>query len=215
MSDANATIRAVDEAMDMIDAFSKEVHDLRAHASFEINEIMAVAESKRRVSEAYRDLAYRCAIRGEELKDEWTRLCLDIIDQAEEAKRVLGAYIRKLGRISGNSGQKEPEYYVVIVDSQKYPQIAEHIKRAQKMGSPEFVTLERGEAADRRKASLANIKVRNIYDRDEWPMAVFKEGGEGANVVYIESRDNRGAGSSIGWQMRKLPNGAKVRVRVI
>ena len=108
-----------------------------------------------------------------------------------------------------------PEYYVVIVDSRKHPQTAEHIKMAQTMGFPEFVTLGRTDAAERRKASLADVKASPIYDRDEWPMAVFEEGGQGANVVYIEGRDNRGAGSSIGWQMRGFPDGSRVRVRVI
>lgn len=30
MSDANATIKAVDEAMDIMDEVSKEIHDLKA-----------------------------------------------------------------------------------------------------------------------------------------------------------------------------------------
>lgn len=46
-------------------------------------------------------------------------------------------------------------------------------------------------------------------------MAVFREGGAGANVVHLEEKDNRGAGSLIGWQMRKIPDGARVRIRVI
>ena len=131
-------------------------------------------------------------------------------------------YIRKLNRInySGETtgfsgGGHGPEYYVVIVDSQKYPQTAEHIRMAQTMGFPEFVTLGRADAAERRKASLADVKTSSIYDRDEWPMAVFEEGGQGADVEYIEGRDNRGAGSSIGWQMRRFPDGSRVRVRVI
>lgn len=45
--------------------------------------------------------------------------------------------------------------------------------------------------------------------------ACFKEGGAGAHVMYVAGTDNRGAGSYMGWQMRGLPDGAKVRVRVI
>ena len=103
----------------------------------------------------------------------------------------------------------------MIVDSDRYPQTAEHIMTAQTMGFPEFVTLGRTDAAVRRKASLAEVKASPIYDRDEWPMAVFEEGGHGASVVYVEGRDNRGAGSSISWQMRNFPDGSRVRVRVI
>lgn len=175
-----------------------------------------------RKKERYEGLQYQSSIRGSELEAEWVGLCKQTIDLVEDSKRVMADYIRKLNRInySGgltgfSSGGHEPKYYVVIVDSRKYPQTAEHIRMAQTMGFPEFVTLGRADAAERRKASLADVKASQIYDRDEWPMAVFEEGGQGANIVYIEGRDNRGAGSSIGWQMRGFPDGSRVRVRVI
>lgn len=175
-----------------------------------------------RQKEKYESLLYQSNTRGNELEAEWRVLCNQTIDLVEDSKRVMADYIRKLNRINysggstgGSSGGHGPEYYVVIVDSRKYPQTAEHIKMAQTMGFPEFVTLGRADAAERRKASLADVKASPIYDRDEWPMAVFEEGGQGANVVYIEGRDNRGAGSSIGWQMRGFPDGSRVRVRVI
>ena len=175
-----------------------------------------------RKKERYEGLQYQSSTRGSELEAEWVGLCKQTIDLVEDSKRVMADYIRKLNRInySGgltgfSSGGHEPKYYVVIVDSRKYPQTAEHIRMAQTMGFPEFVTLGRADAAERRKASLADVKASQIYDRDEWPMAVFEEGGQGANIVYIEGRDNRGAGSSIGWQMRGFPDGSRVRVRVI
>lgn len=175
-----------------------------------------------RKKERYEGLQYQSSTRGSELEAEWVGLCKQTIDLVEDSKRVMADYIRKLNRInySGgltgfSSGGHEPKYYVVIVDSRKYPQTAEHIRMAQTMGFPEFVTLGRADATERRKASLADVKASQIYDRDEWPMAVFEEGGQGANIVYIEGRDNRGAGSSIGWQMRGFPDGSRVRVRVI
>lgn len=175
-----------------------------------------------RQKEKYESLQYQSSTRGSELEAEWVGLCKQTIGLVEDSKRVMADYIRKLNRInySGgltgvSSGGHGPEYYVVIVDSRKYPQTAEHIRMAQTMGFPEFVTLGRADTAERRKASLADVKASQIYDRDEWPMAVFEEGGQGANIVYIEGRDNRGAGSSIGWQMRGFPDGSRVRVRVI
>lgn len=175
-----------------------------------------------RKKERYEGLQYQSSTRGSELEAEWVGLCKQTIDLVEDSKRVMADYIRKLNRINYSGGLTgfsrgghEPEYYVVIVDSRKYPQTAEHIRMAQTMGFPEFVTLGRADAAERRKASLADVKASQIYDRDEWPMAVFEEGGQGANIVYIEGRDNRGAGSSIGWQMRGFPDGSRVRVRVI
>lgn len=251
MSDVNVIITAVDKGMDIMDSYEREVEDLRAHVTFDIQSVIAAVEREKsfveqqiddvsyssyednddsgdgidhinRQKNSYERLLYQVNTRGSELEAEWRGMCNQTIELAEDSKRVMAEYIRKLNRIS-YSGESTvlsgsghgPEYYVVIVDSRKYPQTAEHIKMAQMMGFPEFVTLSRADAAERRKASLAGVKASSIYDRDEWPMAVFKEGGEGANVVYIEGRDNRGAGSSIGWQMRGFPDGSRVRVRVI
>lgn len=161
---------------------------------------------------------------GERLKQEWEDLCIRSIQTTKDANHVMGEYIRKLN-LSGlynqqpvhspNSGNGSPGYHVIVIDSEKYPQTAEHIKRALKMGLPEIVTIERTMAATRRKQSLSEVRARSIYDRDEWPMAVFSEGGDGANVIYVAGSDNRGAGASISWQMRNLPNGTRVRIRVI
>ena len=133
----------------------------------------------------------------------------------------MGEYIFQLNKIIIGEGRTyesihaKPGYYVIVVDSKRYPQTAEHIRFAIKKGMPDFVTLGREDAADRRKASLRGIKTRPEYDRDEWPMACFVEGGDGADVWYIDRRDNRGAGSSIGWQMRGIPDGSTVRLRLI
>lgn len=252
MSDVNVIITAVDKGMDVIDGYEREVEDLRAHVVFDIYSVIAAVEREKsfveqevdnlcyssfeetednpgdkaevlgRQREMFDRLLYLTSTRGEELESEWRGLCGQTFDLAEDSKRLMANYIRKLNRINYSGGVTVfsssghgPEYYVVIVDSQKYPQTAEHIRMAQTMGFPEFVTLGRADAAERRKASLADVKASPIYDRDEWPMAVFEEGGQGADVAYIEGRDNRGAGSSIGWQMRGFPDGSKVRVRVI
>lgn len=252
MSDVNAIITAVDKGMDIMDGYEREVEDLCAHVAFDIQSVIATVEREKsfveqkiddasyssdedsdddlgesidclyRRNERYESLLYQSNTRGSELEAEWRGMCNQTIELAEDSKRIMADYIRKLNRInySGeptgfSNGGHGPEYYVVIVDSRKYPQTAEHIRMAQIMGFPQFVTLGRADAAERRKASLSDVKASPIYDRDEWPMAVFKEGGQGANVVYIEGRDNRGAGSSIGWQMRGFPDGSRVRVRVI
>ena len=47
MSDVNATIKAVDEAMDIMDEVSKEIHDLKAHVCFDINEMIAAVEREK------------------------------------------------------------------------------------------------------------------------------------------------------------------------
>ena len=171
MSDANATIKAVDEAMDIMDEVSKEIHDLKAHICFDINELIAAVEREkwrseeweenRNQSEALGELCYECKKWGEELTEEWTGLCMSLADLADNAKHVMGEYMRKLNKISrtteptqGCIGRPGSEYYVVVVDSRKYPQTAEHIKRAQKMGFSEYVTLDRNGTDERRKNPL-------------------------------------------------------------
>lgn len=217
-------IQSVIAAVEREKSFVEQKIDDASYSSYEDSndDLSEGIDCLYRQNERYENLLYQSNTRGSELEAEWRDLCNQTIDLVEDSKRVMADYIRKLNRInySGDStgfssGEHGPEYYVVIVDSRKYPQTAEHIRVAQTMGFPEFVTLGRADAAERRKSSLADVKASPIYDRDEWPMAVFEEGGQGANVVYIEGRDNRGAGSSIGWQMRGFPDGSRVRVRVI
>jgi hypothetical protein len=57
---------------------------------------------------------------------------------------------------------------------------------------------------------LRGIKTVPGLDRDEWPMAMFKEGGKGASVRLINPSDNRGLGSYIKNQCRDLPNDSVV-----
>ena len=171
MSDANATIKAVDEAMDIMDEVSKEIHEVKAHICFDINERIAAAEREkwrseeweenRNQTEAHGELCYECKKWGEELTEEWTELCMSMADLADNAKHVMGAYMGKLNKISRTTepaqvciGRPGSEYYVVVVDSRKYPQTAEHIKRAQKMGFSEYVTLDRNGTDERRKSPL-------------------------------------------------------------
>ena len=50
---------------------------------------------------------------------------------------------------------------------------------------------------------------------DEYPPAMFKEGGSGASVRAIDPRDNMSAGACIRNQCEGLSNGAKIRVNVV
>ncbi|WP_423815646.1 NucA/NucB deoxyribonuclease domain-containing protein [Ralstonia solanacearum species complex bacterium KE056] len=49
---------------------------------------------------------------------------------------------------------------------------------------------------------------------DEYPPAMFKEGGAGASVRAISPRDNMSAGACIGNACRGLPDGTRVRINV-
>jgi hypothetical protein len=52
-------------------------------------------------------------------------------------------------------------------------------------------------------------------DRDEYPPAMFKEGGKDSSVRNIDPSDNRDAGACIGNQCRGLPDGTKVDIEVL
>ncbi|MGM3184507.1 hemagglutinin repeat-containing protein, partial [Dickeya oryzae] len=106
---------------------------------------------------------------------------------------------------------KEPK--VVIVDKAKYPESARHIEDAQQAGHPTVLTIDRGGASERRKESLKDTPTVPGLDRDEYPPAMFKEGGSGASVRLITPSDNRGAGACIGAQCRGLPDGSSVIIK--
>ncbi len=135
--------------------------------------------------------------------------------------------------------------YEIKVNPTKYPESAEHIEHAQsgKIYSgddytigpkkSDVLTIDRAGAADRRKswqqARKDDVPARSDRDRDEYPPAMFSEGGHDAatgktpSLRYIEKSDNRGAGSTMGNDLRRgwadhhgagLPNGARVRILV-
>ena len=163
-----------------------------------------------------------CEGYGTELIEQLNDMCRGASELVDAGLCEMGRYISKLNRISGieqsSSGNfsKDGCYtYVCVIDSSRYPQTAEHIRTAQNMGLPSVLTIDREKAADRRKASLEGVRMNKLYDRDEYPCAVFQEGGSGADVVYIEGSDNRGAGSHMRWQMNNMPDGSQVRIRVV
>lgn len=100
----------------------------------------------------------------------------------------------------------------VYVPSDKYPESAQHIQDAQNNGQPSVLTIDRGGAQGRRAAAMNGQPTVPGRDRDEYPPAMFGEGGAGASVRPISPSDNRGAGSCVGAQCRGLPDGSRVRI---
>ena len=98
----------------------------------------------------------------------------------------------------------------IKIDGTKYPESAKHLKDSGYNGKT--VTIDRAGAAQRRKDALSGVKSKPKLDRDEMPPAVFQEGSQ--SVRHIPSADNRGAGASIGNQLRGIPNAVKVRLIV-
>lgn len=116
----------------------------------------------------------------------------------------------------------------LTLDSKVYPETAGHIRDAIKKGCPDIVTLQRNGSTNkkkvkkRRRESLKGHKCQKGKDRDEWPMAMFKEGGKNnncpnnvADVLHISPSDNRGAGSSIKAALSHLSDGVRVKFKII
>ena len=100
----------------------------------------------------------------------------------------------------------------VYIDPNKYPAAAGHAEDAQKAGQPDVVTVQTPGASGRRAAATSGTSTQAGTDRDEYPPAVTAEGGKGASVRNIPSQDNRGAGASVGQQIRDVPNGGKIQI---
>ncbi|NIK75688.1 uncharacterized protein YceK [Paenibacillus castaneae] len=98
----------------------------------------------------------------------------------------------------------------IILPSDRYPETIAHIAAAIEAGASAICTIDRAGAESNRSASLHGVPTKSGYDRDEWPMAMCSEGGEGADIAYISPKDNRGAGSWIGNKLDKYEDGTKV-----
>ncbi|WP_434704939.1 DUF637 domain-containing protein [Pseudomonas sp. Z1-12] len=103
----------------------------------------------------------------------------------------------------------------VTVSKSRFPESAQHIEDAIEAGKPGTLTIDRANAASRRRDSLRGVETKPGLDRDEYPPAMFQEGGQGSSVKHINPSDNRGAGACIGAQCRELPNGTKIRIDVV
>jgi filamentous hemagglutinin len=76
------------------------------------------------------------------------------------------------------------------------------------------LTVDRLGAAGNRNASIGGVDKVPGKHLDEYPPAMFKEGGQGASVRAINPRDNMSAGACIGNACRGLEDGAKVKITV-
>lgn len=234
MSQVQALLTATDQALDALTAYQRELEDVRAHLAFVLRSLdqavqRALWAAGQRLSaleglendDALRLVARRIEALGA-LQMELTARLPDLKQQlavlydrcregSASALRHTAEYARKLNALP-RPANGPPR--VVVVDARRHPASAQHITAAVNMGAPETVTLDRSTVRSNRTGNLRHKPPRREYDRDEYPCAVFREGA-GADVAYIPRGDNRGSGSSIRHQLRGVPNGARVRVRVI
>ena len=234
MSQVQALLTATDQALDALSAYQRELEDVRAHLAFVLRSVdqavqRALWAAGQRLSalegsenddalrlvarriEALGALQMELAARLPDLEQQLAVLYDRCREGSASALRHTAEYARKLNALP-RPANGPPR--VVVVDARRHPASAQHIPAAVNMGAPETVTLDRSTVRSNRTGNLRHKPPRREYDRDEYPCAVFREGA-GADVAYIPRGDNRGSGSSIRHQLRGVPNGARVRVRVI
>jgi len=126
---------------------------------------------------------------------------------------AIGSYLFEQSSPQVQTSSPEADYMLEFPSS-KYPQTAEHIRSAITKGHSAVCTIDRKGAEDNREKSLRGVPTKPRYDRDEWPMAMCREGGSGADIAYISPSDNRGAGSWIANQVEEFPDGTRVKIVV-
>jgi RHS repeat-associated protein len=102
----------------------------------------------------------------------------------------------------------------LVIDGNKHPESAKHAQDALDNGFSGEGTVDRSGASSRRRENIKNVKTETGKDRDEFPPAVLKPAGR-TSVRTITSGDNRGAGASIGQQLKNVPDNTRVQIKVI
>ena len=127
------------------------------------------------------------------------------------------AIAKQLSKMAGKQFGKQGAENVtkeIPISRARYGEGAKHIEDAQRAGHPDVLTIARPGAPSNRKASLGGIPKAPGKQLDEYPPAMFKEGGAGASVRPISPRDNMATGACIGNACRGLANGERVRIKV-
>lgn len=102
----------------------------------------------------------------------------------------------------------------ITLSKRVHGEAAQHADDAIRSGKPDVLTIARPSASANRQASTRGIDKVPGKQLDEYPPAMFKEGGTGASVRAINPRDNMSAGACIGNACRGLSDGARVRIKV-
>lgn len=92
----------------------------------------------------------------------------------------------------------------------RYPAVRAHWERAIAKGWPRTLKVHRKGAERRRSRLLAGMPTRQGKDRDEYPPASARTTVK-ADVAYVDSSQNRGAGSVQGVKLRRYCSGQRFR----
>ena len=106
---------------------------------------------------------------------------------------------------------------VVNLDDVRHQHLIAHERDAIAHGQPRQLTLERDNAAQRRRDDLraAGLPARAGFDRDEYPPAFTEEAGAHSDgrppddVAYVDSSENRSGGAVMGLALRPFCDGQR------
>jgi len=116
--------------------------------------------------------------------------------------------------LASTKGEGGGEPVEINIDPVAHPEAAANAEEALNNGVSGEGVINRAGKDARRADNLSGIPTKKGSDRDEFPPAVIDNGGNGKSVRYINPSDNRGAGASIGNQIRDLPDGTRVVIRI-
>lgn len=149
---------------------------------------------------------------GQQYAQDWRRWYLPFrLPPAESGGGSSG------GNIFGGSGEASDATSVseaIEISSDRFGQAAEHVRDAISAGQPDTLTVDRGRIKANRAAALKDFEKVPGMHLDEYPPAMFAEGGAGARVRAISPHDNMSLGAYIGFCCRKLSNGSRIKIRV-
>lgn len=103
----------------------------------------------------------------------------------------------------------------IEISKRRFGEAAEHVEDAQAAGKPRLLTIDRVGKQARRLEALRDHPLKPALDRDEYPQAMFLEGGAQADVRYIDPSDNGALGAYIGNMCRDLPDGSVVELVIV
>ena len=112
--------------------------------------------------------------------------------------------------------QPAPSYDATLsIDSDRWPNVTNHIVEAIADGYSSICTLERDDAEERREFAIGSYPTAPGMDRDEYPFATCEEGGTGASVELVPSTENRSMGGWYGNEIEQYSDGTQLLVMVI
>jgi len=100
------------------------------------------------------------------------------------------------------------------IDASRWEESGLHGKEAMEDGVLGSGVVDRPGTKGRRNENLKGVPTEKGKDRDEFPPAVIKPDGR-VSVKLISSGDNRGAGASIGNQLKNVPDNTRVVIKVV